>query len=131
MTQAKQIKEFAKQLFRMSLEKGELSAERVDGVLKALEKNPPRRYLAILKAYLKFVEREVAKSTAIISHAGQLTPDVVANIKNQMEGKYGRKLDTVERDSPDLIAGLRVVVDCDVYDASIQSSLSTLESSLK
>ena len=47
-----------------------------------------------------------------------------------MEGKYGRKLDTVERDDPELIAGLRVVVDCDVYDASIQSALSTFESSL-
>jgi len=47
-----------------------------------------------------------------------------------MEGKYGRRLDTVERDDPDLIAGVRVVVDCDVYDASIQSALTTLESSL-
>ena len=47
-----------------------------------------------------------------------------------MEGKYGRKLDTVERDDPDLIAGAAVVVDCDVYDASIQSALSTLKSSL-
>jgi len=130
MTQAKQIKEFAKQLFRMSLENGELSPERVDGVLKALEKNPPRHYLATLKAYLKFVEREVAKSTAVISHAGQLTPDTISNIKRQMEGKYGRRLDTVERGDPDLIAGVRVVVDCDVYDASIQSALTTLESSL-
>ena len=130
MTQAKQIKEFAKQLFRMSLEDGELSPERVDGVLKALEKNPPRHLLATLKAYLKFVEREVAKSTAVIIHEGLLAPEIVANIKSQMEGKYGRKLDTVERDDPDLIAGLRVVVDCDVYDASIQSTLSTLESSL-
>jgi len=114
----------------MSLENGELSPERVDGVLKALEKNPPRHYLATLKAYLKFVEREVAKSTAVICHAGQLTPDTISNIKRQMEGKYGRRLDTVERDDPDLIAGVRVVVDCDVYDASIQSALTTLESSL-
>lgn len=130
MTQAKQIKEFAKQLFRMSLENGELSPERVNGVLVALEKNPPRHHLATLKAYLKLVEREVSKSTAVISHAGQLTPDVISNIKSQMEGKYGRKLDTVERDDRELIAGLRVVVDCDVYDASIQSALSTLKSSL-
>lgn len=130
MTQAKKIKEFAKQLFRMSLENGELSPERVNGVLVALEKSPPRHHLATLKAYLKLVEREVAKSTVVISHAGQLTPDIISNIKTQMEGKYGRKLDTVERDDPDLIAGLRVVVDCDVYDASIQSALSTLKSSL-
>ena len=130
MTQAKKIKEFAKQLFRMSLDNSELSPERVNGVLVALEKNPPRHHLAMLKAYLKLAEREVAKSTVVISHAGQLTPDIISNIKSQMEGKYGRKLDTVECDDSELIAGVRVVVDCDVYDASIQSSLSKLKSSL-
>ena len=43
MTQNKQIKEFAKQLLKMSVEGGDLSAERVDGVLTALNKNPPYR----------------------------------------------------------------------------------------
>ena len=70
-------------------------------------KESPRHHLATLKAYLKLVEHEVAKSTAVISHAGQLTPDIISNIKSQMEGKYGRKLDTVERDDPALIAGAR------------------------
>ena len=130
MTQAKKIKEYAKQLYRMSLDNGELSPERVSGVLVVLEKSPPRHHLATLKAYLKLVEREVAKSTAVISHARPLTPVIISNIKIQMEGKYGRKLDSVECDDPELIAGVRVVVDCDVYDASIQSALSMLKSSL-
>ena len=126
----KQVKEFARQLFKMSLENGELSAERVDGVLQALNKNPPRHHLATLKAYLKFVEREVAKSTAIICHAGELDPGMTSAIRSQLEAKYGRKLATVAREEPELIAGLRVIVDCDVYDASINSALSTLEASL-
>lgn len=130
MTQEKQIKEFAKQLLKMSLEKGELSAERVDGILKSLDKNPPRRYAAILKAYLKLVSREVAKGTAVISHAGELSPELVASISKQLSSKYGRSIATVVREDPSLIAGLRVVVDCDVYDASIASSLASLEASL-
>ena len=130
MTQNKQIKEFAKQLLKMSVETGDLSADRVDGVLKALDKNPPRHQIAVLKAYLKLVEREVAKSTAIISHAGAIGARSVELISKQLSAKYGRSIVPITREDPSLIAGLRVVVDCDVYDSSISNVLSTLESSL-
>ncbi len=130
MTKNQQIKEFAKQLLKFSLEGGELSAERVDGVLKSLEKNPPRHHIATLKAYLKLVEREVSKSTAVISHAGALSSDAVAGVVRQLSAKYGRNLASVTQEDPSLIAGLRVVVDCDVYDASIASSLDSLQASL-
>jgi len=130
MTQDKQIKEFAKQLLKLSLEDGDVSGERVGGVLKALEKSRQRHHLAILKAYLKLVEREVAKGTAVISHAGRLSPELAAHIAQQLSKKYNRKITSVTREDPNLIGGLRVVVDCDVYDASIASSLASLESSL-
>ena len=130
MTQKKQIKQFAKQLLKFSLEGSDLSAERVDGVLKSLEKNPPRHHIAVLKAYLKLVEREVAKSTAQISHAGELSAAAIEAISRQLSAKYGRNITAVTREDPSLIAGLRVVVDCDVYDASIASALQTLETSL-
>jgi F-type H+-transporting ATPase subunit delta len=130
MTKNKQINAFAKQLLKMSIEGGDLSAERVDGVLKALDKNPPRHHIAILKVYLKLVEREVAKSTAVISHAGALSYAAVESITSQLSAKYGRSIEAITREDPSLIAGLRVVVDCDVYDSSIASALSTLESSL-
>lgn len=130
MKQDKQIKEFAKQLLKISLENGDLSAERVDGVLKSLEKNPPRHHLATLKAYLKLVAREVAKSTAVISHAGAISPETATRIAAQLSSKYGRSIASVTSEDPSLIAGVRVVVDCDVYDASIASSLTTLETAL-
>jgi F0F1-type ATP synthase delta subunit len=55
---------------------------------------------------------------------------MVAGIVNQLSAKYGRSITSVLREDPSLIAGLRVVVDCDVYDASIASSLASLEASL-
>ena len=114
----------------MSVETGDLSADRVDGVLKALDKNPPRHHIAVLKVYLKLIEREVAKSTAIISHAGAIGASSVELISKQLSAKYGRSIVPITREDPSLIAGLRVVVDCDVYDSSISNVLSTLESSL-
>lgn len=130
MTQDKQIKDFAKQLLKMSLDGSDVSAERVDGVLKALDKNPPRHHIALLKAYLKLVQREVAKSTAIVSHAGTLSSEATGVIAAQLSKKYGRAISTVTREDPSLIAGLRVVVDCDVYDSSVSSALSSLQASL-
>ena len=130
MKQDKQIKNFAKQLLQASLDSGEVSAERVDGGLKSLSQNPPRHHVATLKTYLKLVEREVAKGTAVINYAGELSSDMIAGIVNQLSAKYGRSITSVLREDPSLIAGLRVVVDCDVYDASIASSLASLETSL-
>ncbi len=130
MKQDKQIKNFAKQLLQASLESGEVSTERVDGVLKSLAKNPPRHHISILKAYLKLVEREVARGTAVINYAGELSSDMIVGIVNQLSAKYGRSITSVLREDPSLVAGLRVVVDCDVYDASIASSLASLETSL-
>ncbi|HSG69433.1 MAG TPA: F0F1 ATP synthase subunit delta [Planctomycetaceae bacterium] len=130
MTQDKQIKQFAKQLLKISLEGSDLSVERVGGVLQSLEKQPPRHHLAVLKAYLKLVVREVAKSTAVISHAGALSAAAAEEIARQLSTKYGRSMATVTREDPSLIAGLRVVVDCDVYDSSISDALSRLQSSL-
>ena len=130
MTQDKQIKEFAKQLLKMSLDGSDVSAERVDGVLKALDKNPPRHHIALLKAYLKLVQREVAKSTAVVSHAGSLSAEATSAIAAQLSAKYGRAISTITREDPSLIAGLRVVVDCDVYDSSVSSALSSLQASL-
>ena len=130
MKQDKQIKNLAKQLIQVSLERGEVSAERVDGVLKSLSKNPPRHHVATLKTYLKLVEREVAKGTVVINYAGELSSDMIAGIVNQLSAKHGRSITPVLREDPSLIAGLRVVVDCDVYDVSIASSLASLETSL-
>ena len=130
MKQDKQIKNFAKQLLQASLDSGEVSAERVDGVLKSLAKNPPRHHIATLKTYLKLVEREVAKGTAVINYAGELSSETITGIVNQLSAKYGRSITSALRADPSLIAGLRVVVDCDVYDASIASSLASLETSL-
>ena len=130
MKKDKQIKEFAKKLLKLSLDGEDLSPERVNGVLQSLSKNPPRHHLAILKHYLKFVQREIAKATAVVTHAGTLSPAAIDAIKSRMTAKYGRSISVVANEDPSLIAGLRVVVDCDVYESSIASALSSLQTSL-
>lgn len=130
MKSSKQAKEYAKQLLRISMDGTELSPERASAVLHALEASPPRHYLAVLRAYLKLVQREMARSTALVYHAGEIEDASVAQIERQLSQAYGRTIQAVKRQDDDLIAGLRVEVDCDVYEASVASSLQTLQDSL-
>ena len=130
MKQDKQNKEYAKQLLKISLDGEQLSSERVSGVLQALEKNSPRHHIAVLKQYLKLVEREVAKSTAVVYHAGSIDSSSIDRIKKQLTDAYGRNIDAVTREDDSLIAGIRVVVDSDVYESSVATTLKSLETSL-
>ena len=126
----KQIKEYAKQLLKVSMDGDDLSVERVEAVLAVLEKNPPRHYASVLKAYLKLAQREVARSTAVISYAGSVSDAAVEAIRSQLSSKYGRSIAAQTQQDDSLIAGVKVVVDCDVYDASASAALKELETSL-
>ena len=105
-------------------------SERVRAVLQALDKNPPRHHLQILKTFLALVEREVANHTAEVEYAGSLTPSAVEAIRTQLTSAYGRKIAVRTRQNDSLIAGVRVRVGCDVYESSIAGALSQLQTSL-
>ena len=66
----KKTKLLAKQLFKLSLVNGQVSAEQVAGVLGYIEKIEPRHPLALLKLYHRAIQTEVAKSRALVEHAG-------------------------------------------------------------
>lgn len=130
MTGKARIKRYALELLKMSVEEGRLIPERVEAVLNALDKAPPRNHLAILRAYAKRVEREIARSQAVIEFAGGLEDDDVARLMTAFSERYGRPVEPVKRPNPDLIAGLRIRVDCDLYEISVASRLRSLSRSV-
>ncbi|MBP7141174.1 MAG: F0F1 ATP synthase subunit delta [Opitutaceae bacterium] len=124
--QHKQVQQLARQLFAMSLAEGSLSAERVAGVLEYLEKHPPAQPMAVLLAYRRLVAVEFAKGRAVVEHAGPLGQGVLASIESAMARRYGRPILAVAKDSPGLLAGVRVRVGDDVYESSVASQLAGL-----
>ena len=126
MTAKDRIKRYSRELLEMSLADGRIDSERVEAVLNALDKAPPRNYLAILRAYARRVKREIARSQAVIEYAGALDDADVDQIMAAFSQSYGRDIQPVKRPNPDLIAGLRISIDCDVYENSITSRLRTL-----
>ncbi len=123
---AKIALQLARQLFKLSLTDGAVSPERVAGVLAYVEKHRPANPVMVLRAYQRLIAAEVAKSRAVVSHAGALDGSMLAAIGAAMTKKYGRAIAATSQPDPDLIAGLRVRVGDDVYESSVSAQLEAL-----
>lgn len=130
MAAAKQTKLLAKQLFRLSVVDGEVSADRVAGVLGWIEKTQPRHPLALLQLYHRYIANEVAKSRAVVEHAGYAPAPALDAITAALSRKYGRKVTWVARPNPALVAGLRIRVGSDLYESSVAAQLAALSASV-
>jgi F-type H+-transporting ATPase subunit delta len=130
MAANKQAQQLARQLFKLSLVDGVVSAERVTGVLGYLEKTKPAQPLAVLKAYHRYIAIELAKSQAVVEHAGAVSDSILQSIAASMTKKYGRAIKASTRANPKLLAGLRVRVGDDVYESSVSGQLGALAASV-
>jgi F-type H+-transporting ATPase subunit delta len=128
MRASKQSQQFARQLVRLSLADGQISAERVSGVLAHLEKHPPRQPLVVLRIYYRLVSIEIAKSRALVEHAGPITDGSLHAIEASFTRKYQRSITATAQPNPALVAGLRIRVGDDVYESSIAGQLAALSS---
>ena len=126
----KQIKQLARQFFKLSLVDGTLSPERVGGVLEYIEKHRPAHTVAVLKAYQRLVAAEVARGQAVVEHAGPVNDSVLHSIAAAMSRKYGRSVTSIGKQNNQLLAGLRVRVGDDVYESSVAGQLATLASAV-
>ena len=129
-SRGKQSLQLARQLFQLSVVDGVLSTGRVEGVLAYLEAHPPADRLGTLRAYERLVAAELARGQAVVEHAGTVSEFTLHNVAAALAAKYGRPIAAVARPAPALVAGLRVRVGDDVYEASIAGRLAGLAASV-
>jgi len=125
-TGKKQIQQLARQFFKLSVTDGELSTDRVAGVLQYIEKHRPAHTMAVLKAYRRLIATEVARGQAIVEHAGPIDGSVLAQIGAAMTKKYSRRVVPLAQRNDALLAGLRIRVGDDVYESSVAGQLGAL-----
>ena len=130
MAATKKPQQLARQLFKLSLVNGQLTAERVAGVLGYVEKTKPANLLAVLKAYQRLIAAEVARNHAVVEHAGPVSDAVVQQIAASMSKKYNRSVTATAKTNPSLLAGLRIRVGDDVYENSVAGHLGALAASV-
>ncbi len=126
MAAAKKTKQLAKQLFKLSVVNGQVSADQVTGVLGWVDKTRPQQSLTLLKLYQRLIAAELAKSQAVVSHAGPVADGVLAQITAAMTQKYRRPVTARAQADASLLAGLRVRVGNDVYESSVANQLASL-----
>ncbi len=126
MTRDKKILQFAKKLVELSRENGVVTESKVAEVLAALKQAKPRYELSVLKTYLKYIRRAVAEQTAVVATPGALSPDALSAIESNFSKVYDRSIQAVTQADPSLIAGVRIRVGDDVYDASVAGRLKRL-----
>ena len=123
MTRDKKILQLAKNLVELSREDGVVTEPRVSEVLKGLKQAELRRKLLVLKTYLYYIRRAVAEQTAVVSTPVALSPEALSAIESNYSKVYDRRISAVTKDDPSLIAGVRIRVGDDVYDASVAGRL--------
>jgi F-type H+-transporting ATPase subunit delta len=126
----KQAQQLARQLFKLTVVDGAVSADRVAGVLAYVEKHAPAHTILVLKAYHRLVAVELAKGEARVEHAGAVAPAALSAIAAAMSKKYGRPVAATSRPNPALLAGLRVRVGDDVYESSVAGQLAAFSLSV-
>jgi F-type H+-transporting ATPase subunit delta len=129
-TGKKQIQQLSRQFFKLSMDNGALSPERVSGVLEYIEKHRPAHTIAVLKAYRRLVAAEIARGQAVVEHAGAINSTLLDQIASAMTKKYSRPVSSTAKRNDALIAGLRVRVGDDVYESSVAGQLATLAQSV-
>ena len=122
------LKNLAKKLVQLSIEEGQISANRVEAVLKVIKSKYPRQQAALLKHYSLFVRREIRHRQARVEYAGKLEASTVKQLQQHLSSHYNRPLTLTTHENPALIAGLRITVGDDVYDSTAAHRLKALSS---
>jgi F-type H+-transporting ATPase subunit delta len=126
MKRDQKITRFAKKLVELSKDKGVVTEAKVAEVLAALKQVQHRHHLAVLKTFLNYLRREIALQTAVVSTPGELSSDALKAIEATYSKMYDRTITAVTQQDTSLIAGVRVRVGDDVYDASVAGRLQRL-----
>ena len=123
----KKTRRFARSLLNLSLEDGRVSESRVSEILGWVDRQKPRKATVLLREYLRLITAKIDQNIARVEHAGDLAPDTLRRIAETFSQRYGRPIDATSVPNPNLIAGLKIRIGCDVYENSIASHLAALE----
>lgn len=127
MASGKTLKHLARKLARLSVEDEQISESKVRRILKILAERRPPHYRRLLRAYRTFLQRELRHRQALIEHAGALSDEkTIENLRDHISARYRRPIPITLRKTPTLLAGIRLSIGDDVYDATAAGRLATL-----
>lgn len=125
----KQARRDAKDLFLACRREEILDSNRVRQTVTQVLAAKPRNYLAVLSHFQRLVQIEIEAHTVRIENSVPTSDALMAELKASLTRRYGPGLEFEFLVDPSLIGGLRIQIGSDVYDGTVKSRLTALESS--
>jgi F-type H+-transporting ATPase subunit delta len=122
----KESRRTARKLFNQCLNEKGLDEEKLRKVFKEIAQAKPRRYLAILSELERLARNELKKKQLTIESPMPLSGAELESIKAKIERDFKKSLDVRSKVSPQLIGGLRIKINSDVWDGSVKARLDQL-----
>ena len=127
MKYSKKDAKIAKQIFEASLKEDTLDEVKIKSMvhkIKSLKlRNTKSIFLALVKELISFYK----KQTLIVESTQNLPSDQLAEIKKYFEGKSGKTLNLEFKQDSSLIAGVRLILDDNVWDYSVNNILENFK----
>lgn len=130
MKVSKIARKSARTLFGAAHTDGRLDESKVRAVLAAVVEKHPAGSAEILHEFHRLVRLKLESHAALVESAAALSASEVASIEKSMTARFGTETTFQYSVNPSLIAGIRVKIGSDVYDASVRERLNRLKSEL-
>lgn len=124
-------RKLSRQLARLILDGGEASLSELKPALERIlagRSGPTAR--VFLKNFRKEVERQLRARTLVIESASELSENLVESVRDQFQKTHESPLQVVTRVNASLIAGIKVQLGDNIYDATVANQLLSLSKSL-
>lgn len=129
MKKSKQAAREAKQLFRFCILNGLPDEGRVRRVVQRVIGSKRRGYVVLLSHFHRLLRLDRERHFAEVESAAPLPSDLRSSVQAGLQRMYGPGLEINFAHRPSLIGGLRIRVGSDVYDGTVRSKLTALETS--
>jgi F-type H+-transporting ATPase subunit delta len=130
MKVCKEARKGARILFDAVRPQGRIDESKVRLALAAVVERKPPFEGQILHEFQRLVRLEIEKRTARVESATALDAAQKANVETSLRERFGSDIRTGFFVNPALIAGIRVQIGSDVYDANVLERLNRLRSEL-
>ncbi len=117
-------------LYGAVLSEGRLDQGKVRAVLASLAESRPAGSAEILHEFHRLVRLKLESHAALVESAEALSTSEKAVIEENLTGRFGAETTFGYSVNPSLIAGIRVKIGSDVYDASVRERLKRLRAEL-
>ena len=109
---------------------GRLDQGKVRSVLASVLERRPAGSAEILHEFHRLVRLELESHAALVETAEALSASEVHTVEKSLTARFGSETTFSYSVNPSLIAGIRVKIGSDVYDASVRERLNRLQAEL-